>query len=160
MTKAAEPIRVLGLPLSPFTYAETLDRVDELIAGRSPAFFITANLNYAMISDANPRPRAINPDGTLQTATDWVIGRTTVRHGASVGAGAIVLPGLTIGRYALVGAGAVVTRDVPAHAVVVGNPARGTGWVCACGRTRTSTFTADADGVMRCAACRGATTAG
>ena len=68
MTKAAEPIRVLGLPLSPFTYAETLDRVDELIAGRSPAFFITANLNYAMISDANPRLRAINEQAAFLVA--------------------------------------------------------------------------------------------
>ena len=102
----------------------------------------------------DPRPRATNPDGTLQTATDWVIGATTVRHGASVGAGAIVLPGLTIGHHALIGAGAVVTRDVPAHAVVLGNPARGAGWICSCGRLRGATFAPDADGVMRCDACR------
>ena len=100
------------------------------------------------------RPRATNPDGSLQTAADWVIGATTVRAGASVGAGAIVLPGLTIGHHALVGAGAVVTRDVPAHAVVLGNPARGAGWICGCGRLRDATFAPDADGVMRCDACR------
>lgn len=82
------------------------------------------------------RPRATNPDGSLQTADDWEMGRTTVRRGASIGAGAIVIPGLEIGRYAMVGAGAVVTRDVPAHALVVGNPARVVGWVCACGRER------------------------
>lgn len=79
-------------------------------------------------------PRATDPNGALQTAADWEMGRTTVRRGASIGAGAIVIPGVEIGRYALVGAGAVVTRDVPAHALVVGNPARQIGWVCMCGR--------------------------
>lgn len=56
-----------------------------------------------------------------------------VERGASVGAGAILLPGVTIGRYAMVGAGAVVTRDVAPHALVYGNPARQHGWVCRCG---------------------------
>lgn len=82
------------------------------------------------------RPRATNPDGTLQTADDWEMGRATVRRGASIGAGAIILPGLEIGRYAMIGAGAVVTHDVPAHALVVGNPARGIGWICVCGHGR------------------------
>jgi UDP-2-acetamido-3-amino-2,3-dideoxy-glucuronate N-acetyltransferase len=59
--------------------------------------------------------------------------RTLVRRGASIGANATVVCGTTIGQYALVGAGAVVTRDVPDHALVVGVPARVTGWVCACG---------------------------
>lgn len=59
--------------------------------------------------------------------------RTLVRRGASIGANATVVCGTTIGRYALVGAGAVVTRDVPDHALVVGVPARVAGWVCACG---------------------------
>jgi UDP-2-acetamido-3-amino-2,3-dideoxy-glucuronate N-acetyltransferase len=57
-----------------------------------------------------------------------------VRYGASIGAGAIVLPDVTIGRFALVGAGAVVTRSVPDHALMVGAPARAIGWVCRCGR--------------------------
>jgi UDP-2-acetamido-3-amino-2,3-dideoxy-glucuronate N-acetyltransferase len=56
-----------------------------------------------------------------------------VGYGASIGAGAIILPGLRIGAWALVGAGSVVTRDVPDHAIVVGNPARGTGFACSCG---------------------------
>lgn len=59
--------------------------------------------------------------------------RTLVRQGASIGAGAVILPGLTLGRWCLVGAGAVVTRDVPDHALVKGNPARRSGWVCRCG---------------------------
>jgi acetyltransferase-like isoleucine patch superfamily enzyme len=77
-------------------------------------------------------PRAINPDGSLKSDADWHIGPTTVRYGASVGSRVVVLPGLTIGRWALVGAGAVVTNDVQDHALVAGNPARSIGWVCVC----------------------------
>lgn len=58
---------------------------------------------------------------------------TLVRTGATLGANCTIVCGVTIGRYALIGAGAVVTRDVPDHALVMGNPARRTGWVCACG---------------------------
>ena len=57
---------------------------------------------------------------------------TVLRQGCSIGAGAVILPGLVIGRWATVGAGAVVTRDVPDHALVVGNPARFRAWVCRC----------------------------
>lgn len=60
--------------------------------------------------------------------------RTVVRRGASVGANATVLPGVTIGEHALIGAGSVVTKDVPAHTLVVGNPARPIGYVCDCGQ--------------------------
>jgi acetyltransferase-like isoleucine patch superfamily enzyme len=63
--------------------------------------------------------------------------KTLVKEGATVGAACTVLGGLTIGRYALVGAGSVVTKSVPDHALVVGNPARRTGWVCACGNRLT-----------------------
>ena len=98
------------------------------------------------------RPRATNPDGTLQTADDWEMGRTTVRRGASIGAGAIVIPGVEIGRHAMIGAGAVVTRDVPAHALVVGAPARLIGWVCACGRERMADGPRG-DEELRCARC-------
>ncbi len=79
-------------------------------------------------------PRAINPDGTLKSDNDWHVGATTVRSGASVGAGAVILPGITIGEWALVAAGAVVTQDVPEHALVRGNPARFAGYVCDCSR--------------------------
>jgi acetyltransferase-like isoleucine patch superfamily enzyme len=78
-------------------------------------------------------PRAITPQGDLKTSDDWVVGPTVLKYGSAIGAGAIVLPGVTVGRFALVGSGAIVTRDVPDHGLVVGNPARIVGFVCACG---------------------------
>jgi acetyltransferase-like isoleucine patch superfamily enzyme len=79
------------------------------------------------------KPRAINSDGTLKSADDWVLSPTLVRTGAAIGAGAIIVCGITIGRWAMIGAGAVVTRDVPDYGLVYGNPARLYGFVCACG---------------------------
>jgi len=78
-------------------------------------------------------PRAINPDGSLKTDADWQVSATLVRRGASIGAGAIILPGVTVGEFAMVGAGAVVTRDVPEHGLVYGNPACLQGRICCCG---------------------------
>jgi acetyltransferase-like isoleucine patch superfamily enzyme len=78
-------------------------------------------------------PRAINPDGSLKSDDDWTVGRSYVAHGAAIGSRTVVLPGIRIGRWALVGAGSVVTRDVPDHALVAGNPAKQLGWACACG---------------------------
>jgi acetyltransferase-like isoleucine patch superfamily enzyme len=69
-------------------------------------------------------PRATNPDGSLQTAADWKVVRTIVRRGASIGSGATILCGIEIGEDAIVGAGSVVTRSVPARTIVAGNPAR------------------------------------
>ncbi len=69
-------------------------------------------------------PAATNPDGTLQGAADWSCLPTRVERGASIGSNATILPDLTIGHHALVAAGAVVTRDVPPHAIVAGVPAR------------------------------------
>lgn len=69
-------------------------------------------------------PRAATPSGELQTETDWHVERTLVKKGASIGTGATILAKVVIGEYAMVGAGSVVTRDVPAYAVVAGNPAR------------------------------------
>lgn len=69
-------------------------------------------------------PRATNPEGGLKTEADWVCVPTLVKRGASVGSGATILCGVTIGERAIVGAGSVVTKDVPAHAIVAGNPAR------------------------------------
>jgi UDP-2-acetamido-3-amino-2,3-dideoxy-glucuronate N-acetyltransferase len=70
------------------------------------------------------RPSATNGDGSLKAGNDWLMERTLIRRRAAIGSGAIIMCGVSIGEGALVGAGAVVTRDVPAGAVVVGNPAR------------------------------------
>jgi UDP-2-acetamido-3-amino-2,3-dideoxy-glucuronate N-acetyltransferase len=78
-------------------------------------------------------PRAINPDGSLKSADDWKVGRTRVCYGAAIGAGATIVTGVRIGRWAMIGSGAVVTRDVPDHAMVVGNPARILSYVSAKG---------------------------
>jgi len=78
-------------------------------------------------------PRAVTSTGELARAADWTVSPIRLAEGCSIGAGAVVVAGVTIGRYATVGAGAIVTRDVPSHALVVGNPARRLGWVCACG---------------------------
>lgn len=79
-------------------------------------------------------PRAITPEGKLKSAADWLITPTLVKYGASIGAGAVILCGVTIGEFALVGAGSVVTRDVSPHELVFGNPARQHGYVCRCAR--------------------------
>ena len=78
-------------------------------------------------------PRAINPDGTLKSDQDWEVGPILVRAGAAIGANATILPGVTIGRWAMVGSGAVVTRDVGDGELVAGNPARRIGSACVCG---------------------------
>jgi len=84
---------------------------------------------------ANDRiPRAINVDGSLKADTDWAVVPIMVRRGAALGANATILPGITIGRWAMVGAGSVVTRDVGDHELVAGNPARRLGSACPCGQ--------------------------
>lgn len=69
-------------------------------------------------------PRATNADGSLQTAADWKVVPTIVRRGASIGSGSTIMCGVEIGEDAVVGAGSVVTHDVPAATIVAGNPAR------------------------------------
>src|SRR5262249_22639234 len=83
--------------------------------------------------------------GRYQNPANWRQA-TTIARGATLGAGAVVLPGLRVGEFALVGAGAVVTRDVPPHQLVVGNPARPAGWVCTCA--------GQLDGTLICRLCR------
>lgn len=74
-------------------------------------------------------PRAVTPDGTLKSAEDWEAEGVRIEHGASLGALATVLGGVTVGPWAMVAAHAMVTRDVPAYALVVGSPSRRIGWV-------------------------------
>lgn len=69
-------------------------------------------------------PRSVNPDGSMQTEKDWKVEPTVVKNGASIGSGATVLCNLTIGENAIVGAGSVVTKDVPSNTIVAGNPAK------------------------------------
>ena len=78
--------------------------------------------NVTFINDLYPR--ATTPGGNLQTEADWVCEKTIIRKGASIGSSATLLCGITVGENAIVGAGSVVTKDVPANTVVAGNPAR------------------------------------
>jgi UDP-2-acetamido-3-amino-2,3-dideoxy-glucuronate N-acetyltransferase len=73
-------------------------------------------------------PRASTPDGTLKRASDWNAEGVVIEKGASLGARSVVLPGVKVGSYAMVAAGAIITRDVPDFAIVVGSPARRVGW--------------------------------
>jgi len=82
--------------------------------------FIGHNVNFL-----NDRyPAATTQDGRMKKDSDWQLERTTVKRRAAIGSAVVILPGVTIGEAAIVGAGAVVTKDVPAGATVVGNPAR------------------------------------
>ncbi|MBN1936389.1 MAG: N-acetyltransferase [Anaerolineae bacterium] len=93
-------------------------------------------------------PRAINPDGTLKGVEDWVVSETHIGYGAALGARAVILPGVSVGQWAMVAAGAVVTRDVPDYGLVVGHPARLKGFVCPCGARLVRT-----EGGARCLRC-------
>jgi len=77
--------------------------------------------NVTFINDTYPR--ATNPQGTLQTEKDWKVEPTVVKNGASIGSGTTILANITIGEKSIVGAGSVVTKDVPPGAIVAGNPA-------------------------------------
>lgn len=92
------------------------------------------------------RPRAVNPDMSPKTADDWESVGVTVRQGASIGAGAVCVAPVTIGRWAMVAAGSVVTRDVADFALVAGAPARQIGWVGPSGHRLVSA----GDGQWRC----------
>lgn len=81
-------------------------------------------IGHGVIFTNDRHPRALNPDGRLKTEADWICQKIVVKRGASIGSGTILLGGVEIGENAMVGAGSVVTRDVPAETTVVGNPAR------------------------------------
>lgn len=95
-------------------------------------------------------PRSINPDGLLKSSAEWQVSQTLVRVGASIGAHATIVCGITIGRWAVIGAGAVVTRDVPDFGVFVGIPARQIGYACPCGRMLVESKD---DRVFKCESC-------
>jgi acetyltransferase-like isoleucine patch superfamily enzyme len=79
------------------------------------------------------RPRAINVDGSPKSADDWELSPTLIKRGAAIGANSTIRCGITLGNWAMVGSGSVVTRDVPDYGLVYGNPARLRGFVCPCG---------------------------
>jgi acetyltransferase-like isoleucine patch superfamily enzyme len=92
-------------------------------------------------NDRYPRSRRLAEAKKRYKNKDNWITSTKVLRGASIGAGAIILPGITIGRFATIAAGACVTHNVPNHALLVGHPAREVGWVCFCGMTLDGTLT-------------------
>ena len=83
----------------------------------------------AVVLTNDTYPRAVNPDGSLKSASDWEAVGVTIDDGAAIGARSVCVAPVRIGAWALVAAGSVVTRDVPAHALVAGVPARQIGWV-------------------------------
>lgn len=98
--------------------------------------FVSVYSGVTLEDDVFVGPSAVFTNDRYPRATggDWELLPTLVRAGASIGANATILCGLTIGEFAVVGAGAVVTADVEAHRLVVGNPAKAVAWVCRCGR--------------------------
>ena len=103
-------------------------------------------------------PRAINQDGSLKSGDDWTVTSTIVQRGASIGANATIICGVTIGSWAMIGAGAVVTRHVPAYGLVLGNPARLRGFVCPCGARLKAEVVEANQVVARCPACQATVT--
>ncbi|MGQ9693029.1 MAG: DapH/DapD/GlmU-related protein, partial [Thermaceae bacterium] len=99
------------------------------------------------------RPRAVNPDGSLKKDEDWVVVETRVGRGASIGANSTIRCGVRIGEWAMVGAGSVVTKDVPPYGLVYGNPARLRGFVCPCGELFQKESQDGEWVVVRCPAC-------
>jgi UDP-2-acetamido-3-amino-2,3-dideoxy-glucuronate N-acetyltransferase len=100
------------------------------------------------------RPRAINPDGSLKAADDWALSPTLICRGAALGANSTIVCGTTVGAWAMVGSGSVVTHDVPAYGLVWGNPARLHGFVCPCGARLEKEVEADGTVITRCPNCQ------
>ena len=99
-------------------------------------------------------PRATTREGKLKTNKDWVAGRIIIKKGASIGAGAVVMPDIIIGQFAMIGAGSVVTKDVPDYELAYGNPAELKGYVCKCGN-KIAQIEEKANGVaLYCSKCK------
>ena len=92
--------------------------------------FVGPQVNFT--NDKHPRSPRL-PEARYRYEGNGWLSKTVVKHGAAIGAGSVIVPGITIGEFAVIGAGAVVTRDVGPYSVVIGNPARQVGWACRCG---------------------------
>lgn len=99
------------------------------------------------------KPRAINPDGSLKAADDWVLTLTHILQGAALGANSTIRCGTTIGKWAMIGCGSVVTRDIPDYGLAWGNPAQLRGFACPCGTRLTKVSRADNYVVAECVSC-------
>lgn len=99
-------------------------------------------------------PRAITKEGKLKQSCNWEANKILIKKGASVGAGSVVLPGITIGEFAMVGAGSVVTKDVPSHVLVYGNPAKLKGYVCKCGNKIGDIEEKQDELILNCSICK------
>ena len=96
-------------------------------------------------------PRAINIDGSIKKGSDWSISKTLIKKGASIGAGSVILPGIIVGEFAMIGAGSVVTKNIPNFALVYGTPAKHMGYVCKCGKKLGDT---NLKGKIKCQHCK------
>ena len=92
--------------------------------------FVGPQVNFT--NDKHPRSPRLPEASHRYDGNGW-LSKTVVKHGAAIGAGSVIVPGITIGEFAVIGAGAVVTRDVGQYSVVMGNPAKQAGWACRCG---------------------------
>ena len=99
-------------------------------------------------------PRAISKNGKLKTDKDWDAAGITVKKGASIGAGSVILPDVVIGEFAMVGAGSLVTKSVPDYALAYGNPAELKGYVCKCGAKITKIEEKGKNLILYCSKCR------
>lgn len=98
-------------------------------------------------------PRAVNPDGSLKAADDWTLSLTLIQQGAALGANSTIRCGARIGRWAMIGCGSVVTRDIPDHGLAWGNPAGLHGFVCSCGTRLEKTASQDHQIIAACPSC-------
>jgi UDP-2-acetamido-3-amino-2,3-dideoxy-glucuronate N-acetyltransferase len=107
-----------------------IENLAQLFEGASVGDGVFVGPGVLLTNDRHPR--AVRPDGLIKNSDDWEMAGVEIRRGAALGAGAIVLPSVVVGEWALVAAGAVVTVDVLPHGLAVGSPARRLGWVCRC----------------------------
>ena len=110
--------------INAFVYIPTGVTIEDRVMVSAGCIFVNDKYRRAFDSKKNSLLSSLPNEETL---------KTVVREGSTIGAAATILGGLQIGRYALVGAGSMVTKSVPDHALVIGNPARQIGWVCVCG---------------------------